>query len=178
MTGWPRGAGIALLCCTTFASCSGAAFADDRRVAEGSALFSGSAPIVARLAGDTDVLPAIASRCVNCHERSTKSIAGLDATPATVATTTRSVGEGATSSTRTAPPSAGGGTYASALDAAWLTTPRVRHGGPAVRYDEVSFCTLVRTGVDPAQIVIPPVMPRYDATDAQCASLWAFLGSR
>lgn len=127
-------------------SCSGAAFADSQGASEGAALFNGSAPLIGRVAGDTDVLPAVASRCVNCHGRATKAIAG--------------------------------GTYASPLDAAWLMTPRVRHGGPATLYDEAAFCTLLRTGVDPAQVLIPPVMPRYDATNAQCASLWTFLRSR
>lgn len=164
-------AGVLLACCGTLASCSGAAFADDRRAGEGAAIFKGASPITARVAGDTDALPAIASRCVNCHERPTTAVAGLDVAPRSAANGSRNTAAGASRSGQS-------GTYASGLDAAWLTTPRIRHGGPATRYDEVSFCTLLRTGVDPAQVVIPPIMPRYDATDAQCASLWAFLGSR
>lgn len=155
------------LLCVALTSCGEAAFADDRRIAEGGALFRGAAPLTAHAAGDTDVLPGIASRCVNCHERRTVDAAGPAVSPATVAADAQTTG-GA--------PSAAA--YASALDAAWLTTAHVRHGGPPTRYDETSFCTVIRTGVDPATVMIPPVMPRYDVTDAQCASLWAFLGSR
>jgi hypothetical protein len=151
--------GFALVCCTTLVSCSDPAFANERRLAAGATLFNGTAPLAAHAPGDPDQLPSIASRCTNCHERTTGLVAGL-------------------------PPSADGrsagtaATYASPLDAAWLTTSRVRHGGPATRYDEAAFCTVLRTGVDPAQVMIPPVMPRYDVTDDQCASLWVYVRSR
>lgn len=152
----------------TLAACGGAAFADDRRIAEGHALFTGSTPLTARVTGDTDVLPAVASRCVNCHERAVQGITRID----------RAANAPLAAYRATVRPDSDASTYASALDSAWLTTSHVRHGGPATRYDQSSFCTLIRTGVDPAQVMIPPVMPRYDASDAQCESLWAFLRSR
>ncbi len=114
----------------------------------------------AHLAGDTDALPVVATRCINCHEKSAAGPSGVGA-----------VGEGQVSAPATR-------TYASALNRAWLTMPRQRHGGPATQYDAVSFCTVVRTGEDPGHVLIPPVMPRYDATDAQCESLWSYLRSR
>lgn len=151
--------GAAALCCTTLASCSGAVFAKDGHIDPGAALFTGSAPITARTAGDEDDLPSLATRCINCHERTANGVSGLNVSP----------NGGKDGAART---------YASALDEAWLTTPRVRHGGPATQYDEASFCTVIRTGVDPASVLIPPIMPRYDATDAQCANLWTYLRSR
>ena len=64
--------------------------------------------------------------------------------------------------------------------AAWpldrrLREARPRRGGPPVAYEPASFCRSLRTGVDPAHIVLPRAMPRFDADDAQCAALWAYL---
>lgn len=50
-----------------------------------------------------------------------------------------------------------------------------RRGGPATRYDASSFCKVLRTGIDPAYVVLNPEMPHYDVTLEQCASLWRFL---
>ena len=41
--------------------------------------------------------------------------------------------------------------------------------------DLTSFCRLLRTGVDPAYVIIDRVMPTYDVSDAACASLWQYL---
>lgn len=65
----------------------------------------------------------------------------------------------------------------SALDAASLLTPRSRRHGPPSRFEADSLCQLLRTGVDPAQVMLPPTMPRYAVTDAQCQALWAFLST-
>ena len=56
-----------------------------------------------------------------------------------------------------------------------LREARPRRGGPPVAYEPASFCRSLRTGVDPAHIVLPRAMPRFDADDAQCAALWAYL---
>lgn len=61
------------------------------------------------------------------------------------------------------------------LDAGYLTRAVARRGGPASRYDEAAFCRLLRTGVDPASVLVPREMPRYDIDDADCAALWQFL---
>jgi hypothetical protein len=51
-----------------------------------------------------------------------------------------------------------------------------RRGGPPTAYDAVALCTLLRTGIDPARVLIRRAMPVYDIDDAACASLWnAFL---
>ena len=50
-----------------------------------------------------------------------------------------------------------------------------RRNGPPSRFDEASFCRLLRTGVDPADIVVPRAMPRYAIDDTDCRALWAYL---
>lgn len=61
------------------------------------------------------------------------------------------------------------------LDRALLLEPRQRRGGPPSRYDTASFCKLLRTGVDPATILIAREMPIYELDQRQCDSLWSFL---
>jgi hypothetical protein len=61
------------------------------------------------------------------------------------------------------------------LTAASLTQATSRRGGPPSRYEPASFCRLLRTGVDPAFVVVPRAMPRYDLSEADCAALWAYL---
>jgi hypothetical protein len=50
-----------------------------------------------------------------------------------------------------------------------------RRGAPPSAYDERAFCRTLRTGVDPAYVVIAPQMPRYQIDDEQCRSLWLYL---
>ncbi|MEI7445023.1 MAG: hypothetical protein WCK28_09055 [Burkholderiales bacterium] len=64
------------------------------------------------------------------------------------------------------------------LDAARLGTAMPRRGGPAVAYDERSFCRLLRRGIDPNDIVISAAMPRYDVDAVQCGALWRHLSGR
>ncbi len=64
-----------------------------------------------------------------------------------------------------------------ALTAQYLSVPRSRRGGPPSAYDATRLCLLLRTGRDAADVLVPTTMPRYAVTDAQCADLWAFLGS-
>jgi hypothetical protein len=48
------------------------------------------------------------------------------------------------------------------LDAHALLTKVSRRNGPPSRYDARTFCTLLRTGVDPARIQVARIMPRFD----------------
>lgn len=50
-----------------------------------------------------------------------------------------------------------------------------RRGGPPSRYDAAAFCQVLRTGVDPAAVLLPRAMPRYEIGDADCAALWHYL---
>jgi hypothetical protein len=68
-----------------------------------------------------------------------------------------------------------GGSGAPLLSRSMLTEPRRRRGGPPSRFSAVSFCRLLRTGVDPAYIVISRKMPRYVLDDEQCLDLWHYL---
>ncbi len=50
-----------------------------------------------------------------------------------------------------------------------------RRGGPPSLFSQASFCRMLRTGVDPAYIVITRRMPRYTLSDEQCLGLWHYL---
>jgi hypothetical protein len=64
------------------------------------------------------------------------------------------------------------------LDRSLLLEPRQRRGGPPSRYDQAAFCKLLRTGVDPASIVVAREMPIYELDQNQCIALWNFLIGR
>jgi len=119
--------------------------------ARGEALFHGALAMPAQLATHQALLPPLATRCSNCHEVPT-------ATPGRAAADPRP--------------------FANVLDRASLDAARSRRGGPPSRFDATRLCTLLRTGVDPAQVMLPETMPRYQATDAQCFDLWAYLMTR
>jgi mono/diheme cytochrome c family protein len=119
-------------------------------LASGQAMFSGNQGPVANMPGHSSTLPAVASRCSNCHEDRQKATA-LDGQARAFA-----------------PP----------LTSASLTQTSSRRGGPPMRYDAASFCKLLREGVDPTWIVINTAMPRYRASDAQCSALWSYLMTR
>ena len=61
------------------------------------------------------------------------------------------------------------------LDGAHLTEMRGRRGGPPSAFSPASFCRMLRTGVDPASILITRQMPRYTLDDNQCLGLWHYL---
>jgi hypothetical protein len=61
------------------------------------------------------------------------------------------------------------------LDGARLTEMRARRGGPPSAFSPASFCRTLRTGVDPASILITRQMPRYTLDDNQCLGLWHYL---
>jgi hypothetical protein len=124
--------------------------ASQQSVASGERLFKGDDPLVGRISGFSKALEAEASRCSNCHE---------------VAESTRSDHT----------PSDGQAPAAPALTAQLLTQEVSRRGGPPSRFDQESFCRLVTTGVDPAYVVVPRTMPRYDMSSSQCQDLWRYL---
>ncbi|MDB5896349.1 MAG: hypothetical protein JWQ88_3880 [Rhodoferax sp.] len=129
---------------------------DGAAAVRGEALFQGAIVFPGRLAGHEQALPTTATRCVNCHGRADDVAA--------IARAASNTGWSA-SLVRTAP----------ALGQATLAMARSRRGGPPSAYDAAALCRLLRDGIDPAQIVIAGAMPRYAATDAQCADLWAKL---
>lgn len=114
--------------------------------ARGARLFDGRAALPATLAGRDVALPVDASRCANCHLRD---------------------GPGRPAST------AG---FGPALTALFLRTRQARRGGPPSAYDAAAFCRVLRTGIDPARVLVDLRMPRYAVGDADCAALWAYLG--
>ena len=61
------------------------------------------------------------------------------------------------------------------LDGTRLTEMRGRRGGPPSAFSPASFCRMLRTGVDPAFILITRQMPRYTLDDNQCLGLWHYL---
>jgi mono/diheme cytochrome c family protein len=61
------------------------------------------------------------------------------------------------------------------LSAATLTQPVRRRGGPPSRYDAAALCTLLRSGIDPAHVMIQRTMPRYQISDEDCRALWLHL---
>jgi hypothetical protein len=61
------------------------------------------------------------------------------------------------------------------IDRHLLREQRQRRGGPPSAYDVSSFCRLLRTGVDPAHVLVDRVMPTYDLSDGACSSLWEYL---
>lgn len=69
----------------------------------------------------------------------------------------------------------GGTTAAPRLDGAFLLQPLQRRGGPPSVYDATSFCKLLRTGIDPAFVLIDRIMPTYRVTDAECEALWQYV---
>ncbi len=64
---------------------------------------------------------------------------------------------------------------APAVDRALLLQAVPRRGGPPSAYDRAAFCKLLRTGVDPAYVLVAREMPVFELDDAQCDSLWLYL---
>jgi hypothetical protein len=118
----------------------------------GESLFIGTEPLKGTIRGHRSSLPPEVVRCRNCHDTSERSERGERKGPPPAA----------------APP----------VSRSLLLDKVQRRGGPPSSYDVASLCKLLRTGVDPAYIMISRVMPVYDLDDAQCASLWEFLTER
>lgn len=66
-------------------------------------------------------------------------------------------------------------TVAPRLDRSRLLGAKERRGGPASSYDLTAFCTLLRTGEDPAHLIVNVQMPRYELSARDCENLWHFL---
>lgn len=126
--------------------------ADSAEVERGRRLFAGTEPMRGTIAGHTSALPSLASRCVNCHAPGRSTVG---AAPASAAPTNTS--------------------FAPLLTPAYLTAPSARRGGPPSRYDEAAFCRALRTGIDPAYVIVSRSMPRYELSDADCRALWRHL---
>lgn len=122
---------------------------DTASVAHGKRLFAGDAPMVGRIAGHELVLPSRANRCINCHAAG----AALPSRAASAST-----------------PS-----FGPTLTANLLLGSHSRRGGPPSRYDEAAFCRLLRTGVDPAYVIVVRAMPRYELSAQDCRALWTHL---
>ena len=126
----------------------------------GARLFDGRTPMVARISGHADPMPAAVVACSNCHAPLAPRAAA--APPGTAGTA----------------PAAPGAVASSAgpvLGRDLLTQPLARRGGPPSRYDPAAFCRLLRTGEDPAGVLLPRAMPRYELDAAACDTLWRFL---
>ena len=65
----------------------------------------------------------------------------------------------------------GGAAAAPVLDRKLLLQPVQRRGAPPSVYDLQSFCKLLRTGIDPAYVLIDRIMPTYAISDTDCAAL-------
>lgn len=116
----------------------------------GERLFDGRQPLAARIQGHAEQLPPAAARCSNCHVpqavRQGAAAAGLR-----------------------------GAAFGPLLTPATLRQELPRRGGPPSRFDAISLCRLLREGIDPAWVLVPKVMPRYQVSDDQCTALWAHL---
>lgn len=134
---------------------------------------AGAEAFSARLAGHVEPLPAEAWRCINCHGLggSEPPRAAGDATETPVAGVAAVAASGAI---RLPAPARA---YAAALNRASLLEPRSRRGGPPSIFDQAGLCRLLRTGVDPAHVLISTTMPRYTLSDLQCRQLMAYLVS-
>jgi hypothetical protein len=53
-----------------------------------------------------------------------------------------------------------------------------RRGGPPSVYDATALCMLLRTGFDPARVLVRRAMPVYEIDDMACARLWQDLTRR
>jgi hypothetical protein len=131
----------------TVARAHGAA---QQRTASGQRLFKGEDPLAARINGISNVLEPEASRCSNCHEGVNPPDAAKEA-------------------------SSGWVPAAPILTPLLLTQEVSRRGGPPSRFNQESFCRLLTTGVDPAYVLVPRTMPRYEVTPSQCEDLWRYL---
>lgn len=128
--------------------------------------FEGLTELKGRMPGHSLALPALATRCANCHLTSAPDAAD---------------GAGAASQVASAPSTALGRAAASAaprLGAQGLMLAQKRRGGPPSSYDAASLCRLLALGQDPVYVVISTNMPRYDVTARECEDLWAFLTSK
>ena len=118
-------------------------------LARGRELFAGTVALRGTITGHASALPPAGARCVNCHA---SRPAAASASAASVAVS-----------------------FGPPLTRQHLTDPLPRRGGPPSRYDQATFCRLLRTGIDPAYVLITRSMPRYELPEADCRALWLHL---
>lgn len=121
----------------------------------GGSQVAGSPSIEAHLRYHTEMLPAAAVRCSNCHI----------------------VDAGASESGTKSSANQATNRFGPALNQTLLTTLTRRRGGPPSRYTAASLCTLLRSNLDPAVVLINQAMPQYSISDDQCADMWAYLNT-
>ena len=138
--------------------------------------FEGLTELKGRMAGHDQALPALATRCANCHLgtapqplNDANAISPLPAPPAPLAPLAPSTASGLGLAALSGAPS---------LGKLGLTSVQKRRGGPPSRYDSNSLCRLLQLGHDPAHVVISTNMPRYSITPPQCDDLWLYLNSK
>jgi len=168
LRGWSAGVVLALVLAGVVVAAVRQA-ADARVLAGGAALFDGRAALVARIGGHADPLPAAVVACTNCHVPRPQPAGVALSADALVA----GGGQAATGAT-------GSGAAALAgpgprLHRDLLLDPVARRGGPPSRYDRAAFCRTLQSGEDPAGILLPRVMPRYEIDAPTCTALWRFV---
>jgi hypothetical protein len=75
-------------------------------------------------------------------------------------------------------PTQGQAIFAMRLDKKSLTEASKRRGGPPTRYERASFCRTLRTGIDPAEVLLHKSMPLFVLSEEQCTALWDHLSQR
>lgn len=68
-----------------------------------------------------------------------------------------------------------GGIAVPPLNRRTLQEKAPRRGGPPSSYTAGTFCEALRTGADPAGVVLAEQMPRYTVSSAACQALWTYL---
>jgi hypothetical protein len=125
--------------------------ADSTVPSRGAQLYDGQLALTGQLRGHEQALPTEALRCTNCHEPSRQPVRD-DKVAAS--------------------------SFAPRLDRASLSLAQARRGGPPSYYDPAAFCRVLRTSIDPAEVLLNKPMPRYTLSDDDCAALWLFLSQR
>lgn len=133
--------------------------------------FEGATGLVGRMAGHDLSLPALATRCANCHALGEAGNTGNVDAAGNAGDAARRSPAGASASTAL-------GSAAPILGNQGLSTLRQRRGGPASSYDSNSLCRLLALGQDPVHVVISTAMPRYEVSPEQCQELWTYLTAR
>lgn len=124
-------------------------FAQQAEQPLGARLYAGQQTLAGYIAGHETPLPETASRCVNCHV--------LAGSPRPASGSQKTVA------------------FGPLLSAEGLKGLVPRRGGPPSRYDLHAFCELLKTGVDPAKVIIQRTMPRYKLDEPQCEALWMYI---
>ncbi len=148
---WVVGLTVALGLGLDLAVSAQAQAADSTAPSRGAQLYDGRLVLTGQLRGHEQALPAVALRCSNCHEPSRQPLRDDDVAASS---------------------------FAPRLDHTSLTLPQARRGGPPSRYDQAAFCRVLRTSIDPAEVLLNKPMPRYTLSDDDCAALWQFLSQR